>query len=86
MRMTVMVYTQPGCGSCRQEKAWLEERGVAFEDRDIRANPTYMDELLALGSRATPTTVVDDGGRQTVIVGFNRAKLEETLHLSEAGG
>jgi hypothetical protein len=37
-----------------------------------------VDELLATGSRGTPTTVVEDGER-TVVIGFNRTKLEQLL-------
>ena len=35
----------PKCSTCKKAQAWLDERGVAYEYRDIKTdNPTY-DEL-----------------------------------------
>ena len=31
----------PKCSTCQKAKAWLQERGVAFDERDIKQdNPT----------------------------------------------
>ncbi len=73
----VIVYTQPGCGPCAAEKEFLNNNGVEFEERDIRANPEYLRELMELGAQATPTTLVDE----EVIMGFDRAKLSDLLDL-----
>ncbi len=73
----VIVYTQPGCGPCAAEKEFLAKHGIDFEERDIRENPEYVRELLELGAQATPTTLVGE----TVVMGFDRAKLSELLDL-----
>lgn len=37
----------PPCSTCQKAKAWLDEHGLAYEDRHIKENnPTY-DELKA---------------------------------------
>lgn len=43
-----MVFLQyPPCSTCKKAKAWLDERGVGYEDRHIKENnPTY-EELQA---------------------------------------
>lgn len=43
-----MVFLQyPPCSTCKKAKAWLDERGVGYEDRHIKENnPTY-EELKA---------------------------------------
>jgi hypothetical protein len=46
---------------------------LPFEVRDIRQNPDYINELINLGAQATPTFKIGD----TVIVGFNPAKITE---------
>ena len=71
----VVVYTQPGCGACQAEKAWLNEKGVAFEERNIRENSAWMQELVELGSRGTPTTVIGEPGDNQVLIGFDSTKL-----------
>ena len=37
----------PKCSTCKKARAWLEERGVAFESRDIKADNPTADELRA---------------------------------------
>lgn len=75
----VIVYTQPGCGACEKEKAWLKEKGVAFEDRDIRANAAYMREIIELGARATPVTVIEGEGKREVVMGFDVGRLAKSV-------
>jgi protein-disulfide isomerase len=48
---------------------------VQFVEKDIRADPDALQELLQLGSRGTPTIVVNG----EVIVGFNQSRLEQLL-------
>jgi hypothetical protein len=55
---------------------------VAFEERDIRKNPAWIDELLGLGSRSTPTTVIEQDGRRDVIIGFDRARLGRLVGIA----
>lgn len=73
----VIIYTQNGCGPCLQEKAWLSENGVEFEERNISLNPDFVDDLLNAGARSTPVTFVDD----EMVIGFDREKLSKLLQL-----
>lgn len=59
--------------------AWLSQHGIAFEERDITHNEGWMDELLALGASATPTTVIEWDGNREIIVGFDQEKLANLL-------
>ncbi|WP_134685613.1 glutaredoxin family protein [Brevibacillus migulae] len=83
MAQKVVVYTQITCGPCQEEKMWLTQQGIEFEDRDIRANDAYFQEAINLGASATPVTViVDDQGEQTVIHGYDREQLAKALNLA----
>lgn len=35
----------PKCSTCQKAKKWLEENGLAFEDRDIKENRPTAEEL-----------------------------------------
>jgi len=52
---------------------------VAFIGKNIREDRQALEELLKLGVRATPVTVID----AEVVVGFDRGKIERLLGLSE---
>jgi glutaredoxin-like YruB-family protein len=67
----VLLYSQPGCPPCYAAKQFLQARGVAFEYKDIQADPSAMRELMALKSRSTPTIVVGD----EVMIGFDPERL-----------
>ena len=71
----VLLYSQPGCPPCVAAKQFLKARQVAFEYRDVQADPTALRELMELNSRSTPTIVVDD----EVMIGFDPNRLEEML-------
>nr|WP_263326798.1 glutaredoxin family protein [Neobacillus sp. Marseille-Q6967] len=77
----VILYTQVGCGPCTAEKLWLKDQGVEFEERDIRENPQYLNEIVDLGAQATPATVVEDENGKAVILGFDQEQLEKALGL-----
>lgn len=59
--------------------AWLSQHGIAFEERDITQNEEWIDELMALGASATPTTVIEWDNQREVIIGFDQEKLAGLL-------
>jgi glutaredoxin len=51
---------------------------VQFVEKNIREDQQALEELLKLGVRATPVTIIDG----EMVVGFDRAKLEQLLGLT----
>jgi regulatory protein spx len=43
--MMVTLYTTPSCTSCRKAKAWLEEHGIPYKERNIFSEPLTIDEI-----------------------------------------
>ncbi|WP_174615798.1 transcriptional regulator SpxA [Virgibacillus ihumii] len=41
----VTLYTTPSCTSCRKAKAWLQEQGVPFQERNLFHEPLTEDEI-----------------------------------------
>ena len=62
-------------------KEFLSREGHAFEAKNIEEDDAAYDELMALGARSVPTTVI--GGE--VITGFDQARLRAAL-AAAAGG
>ena len=71
----VVVYTMTGCAHCAGVKAYLEEKGIEFTERNVLEDEQAMADFKQLGYRGTPVTVVGDDA----IVGFDKARLEELL-------
>ena len=62
-------------------KEFLSREGYAFDAKNIEEDDKAYDELLALGSRSVPTTVVGD----QVITGFDPARLRAALAAGGGG-
>jgi len=56
---------------------FLSQKGVAFVAKDVSVDHEARDELIALGSRSTPTIKVGD----QVLIGFSPSKLTTALGL-----
>lgn len=50
--MTVTVYGIPNCDSVKKARRWLEERGIAHEFHDLRADGVTADLLERWAGRA----------------------------------
>ena len=76
----VLLFTQPGCLSCELMKIFLEAKGIAFEERDIVADPEARREMTDQhDSTETPTLVIVSAETAEVIVGFDPVRLDQYL-------
>ena len=49
----VTVYTTEPCGFCRQAKALLESRGIAFDEVNLAKDPQGRSDLVAITGQMT---------------------------------
>jgi hypothetical protein len=56
-------------------KEFLSREGQTFDAKNIEEDDTAYDELMALGARSVPTTVVGD----QIITGFDQARLRAAI-------
>lgn len=61
-------------------KEFLSREGHPFETKNIEEDDAAYDELMKLGARSVPVTVIGD----QVVTGFDQARLRAAL--SAAGG
>jgi glutaredoxin 3 len=74
--MDIKIYTTPTCGYCHQAKKFLGELGVKYTEYDVSRDRAAAEEMVGLtGQMGVPVIVVDG----QVVVGFNRARLEQLL-------
>ncbi len=80
MTTHILFFTQPGCLSCELMKVFLEAKEIAFEERDIVADPEARRAMTEQhGSGETPTLVIFFSDRQEVVVGFDPVRLDRLL-------
>lgn len=59
-------------------KEFLSQNKIEYTERNIVADETALVELEKIGYMTTPVTVIDG----EVVVGFDRAKLDDLLQRS----
>jgi glutaredoxin len=58
--MNIIIYTKTGCPWCKGVLDLLNEKGVKYEEREVRGNPAYFKELQEKsGQDKTPTLDID---------------------------
>jgi glutaredoxin len=58
--MNIILYTKTGCPWCKDVLDLFAEKGVKYEEREVRGNKTYYDELVTKsGQNKTPTLDID---------------------------
>jgi glutaredoxin 3 len=71
-----IIYSATWCAYCHAAKEYLDKLGVAYEDRDVEADPKYAEECVTKSSqRGIP--VIDIDGE--IIIGFDRPKIDTAL-------
>jgi glutaredoxin len=75
----VVLYCTPWCPSCPRARTYLKERGIAYVEVDISRDREAARRVRgwANGNETTPTFDV----KGTIIVDFDRAKVEQALKI-----
>lgn len=72
----VKIYSQPTCPDCNRVKAYLDKKGVSYEDINVQKDKKALEEMARrYGIRVTPVVVIGD----RVMVGFNAPKIDKFL-------
>ena len=72
----VIVYTSNTCTYCVQAKGYLKEKGIPYEERNIK-EPAFKKELMAMGFMSVPVIKI---GEEPVL-GFDKEKVDSLLGL-----
>lgn len=81
----VRIYTTPTCGFCAMTKKFFAAKNIAYEERDVSGDVAAAQEMIdKSGQMGVPVTVItDEGGKETLIVGFDRPRLAGALGVME---
>lgn len=81
--MNVIVYTTPTCGYCHQVKALLSQKGVKYTEHDVSVDKVAAEDMVRkTGQMGVPVVIIGN----EVVVGFDRARLEQLLSSESGNG
>lgn len=73
----LVMFSTPTCGYCRKAKAYMNGKGIAYNEVDITKDAAGKEEYSRLGGRGVPFFVA--GGK--TMIGFSEDKLNSLLGL-----
>lgn len=76
--MKVKIYSTPTCPYCMRAKQFLKDNNIEFEDIDVSADQSRVQEMVQkTGQMGVP--VIDIDGE--IVVGFDQDKVKAALGL-----
>lgn len=76
MAHTVTVYSAPWCGFCAAAKRYLDDKGIAYTDKNVDEDRSFAQEAVEKsGQMGIP--VLDIDGQ--IVVGFDRPSIDRLL-------
>ena len=72
----ITIYTTPTCAYCKAVKKYLEDKGHAFEEKDITQDSDGANWVMK-NTEQLAVPVTDINGN--VIVGFDKPKIDAAL-------
>lgn len=57
---SLLIYSTPTCPDCKALKAWLNEHGIPFVERDLTDPDVVAEAKARTGVRVAPITIAGD--------------------------
>jgi len=77
---SIKIYSTPTCPYCHMMKEYLDEKGFEYEDINVAEDVSAREEMVEKsGQMGVPVSDIDG----TIVVGFNREKVNELLGIKE---
>lgn len=79
--MKPIIYTTPTCTFCHALMDWMDQKNIAYEEKDCTKPEVEKEIMDKLGHEVevVPTTVIGD----EIIEGFNRPAIKKALKKYE---
>lgn len=83
--MDIIVFSNSNCRFCLQQKEWMSENKITFQEKNI-INPEHYEEFLKHNVQGVPLTIIKSGDRVQKIRGFNEKELKKIFNLTSGQG
>lgn len=74
----VIIYSTPTCVYCNTLKEYLNSKSIEFKEIDVSKDDKELEKMVAISGQMGVPVIDIDGN---VVIGFDRQKVDELLHL-----
>ncbi|MBU0590934.1 glutathione S-transferase N-terminal domain-containing protein [Candidatus Micrarchaeota archaeon] len=76
------MYSTPTCSYCNASKALFNENNIDYKEIDVASDQAAGQEMVAKsGQMGVPVIIVEDGGKEEIVVGFDQPRLMSLLNI-----
>jgi glutaredoxin len=79
--MKITIYGAEWCPWCTKVEEFLKEKGFEFESKDVDEGNNGKEVEEVSGQTGIPVTLIVDGDKKDVVIGFDIAKLRTILKI-----
>ena len=79
----ITIYSTPTCHYCHLLMDWLNDKGIAFEERDTTKDMAARQELVekSHGMSVPVSVIITEDGKETVVLGFDQPRISQLLGI-----
>ena len=77
--MNITLFSSATCTPCRSIKQYLKMKGLTYNEVDAAEQANASLLLKLTGENRTPTVLVQNGDKTSVVIGLNYGKLASAL-------
>ena len=74
----VTMYTTPSCVYCKKTKAFFQEHGITYMEKDVSTDSAAVEEMVQKSGQMGVPVIDIDGA---IIIGFDEGALREALQI-----
>ncbi|MFC1622403.1 glutaredoxin family protein [Patescibacteria group bacterium] len=80
----IKIYSTQFCGYCKLLKQYLEEKKISFVEVNVSQDETAQKEMITKsGQQGVPVTIIENDGKEEIIVGFDKNKIDKILKIKK---
>ncbi len=86
--MKITIYTITDCAFSKEEKEYLNQHNLPFEEKNLETNREFLTEMLSISNNfaGTPVTKIDNEGKIDILKGFTKEEFDKVLGLTAPKG
>lgn len=79
----VKIYSTPTCPYCEMAKEFFKENNIEYENIDVSKDKKAAEEMVEKTDQmSVPVIIIEKGGKEKIIIGFDKEKLLKILELN----
>jgi glutaredoxin 3 len=79
----ITIYSTATCGFCKMLKGYLQDKGISYNEKHADQDPKIAQELYdKSGQLGVPFTIIEKDGKEEMVLGFDREKINKVLEIS----